>query len=173
MSTLVFTFISVLSLLNHTFAQSLVQEPTSILQNLTVDTDLIRFSHALGGNSLDETDEVQSQCFVNIPGYPQFLPVVRDHCYFLLFTILIIPSAVTPFSWDGSQLPVPAVYRYGTCVITVYAAKPRAKEVFTQLGIARVAALVVQKCVTAPRGFIGGRHFIGNSDGFWIAVGQQ
>lgn len=173
MSTFVFYFIFVLSLLNYTCSQSLFQEPASTLQNLTVDTGIDQFSQAFGGLAPNNANDAQSLCFTNIPGYPRFLPVARGDCYFLLFTILISPSAATPFRWDGSKLPLPTMYRYGTCSVTVYAAKATSKEVFTQLGIARVAALVVQECVNAPRGFLGGRHAIGNGEGFWVAVGQQ
>ncbi|KAL8931790.1 MAG: hypothetical protein Q9211_006731 [Gyalolechia sp. 1 TL-2023] len=173
MSTFVFTFVFVLSLINHTCAQPLVQEPASTLRNLTVDTDMDQFGHAFGALPLNETSNSQSPCFTNRPGFPQFRPVSRGDCYFLFFHILTARTAATPFRWDNDKTPLPALYNYGTCVISVYAAKPSPAEIFTELGIARVAALVVQDCVTGPRGFLGGRRLIGNTGGFWVAVGQQ
>ncbi|KAL8931473.1 MAG: hypothetical protein Q9216_007191 [Gyalolechia sp. 2 TL-2023] len=174
MSKFVLTFIFVLSLINHTFAQSLVQEPaSSTLQNLTVDTNIDQLSYAFGASPSSEVSSSKSVCFTNSPGFPKFRPVSRSDCYFLFFYLLTAPSAATPFRWDSDKIPLPARYKYGSCLVSIYAAKDSSKEVFSQLGIARMAALVVQDCVTGPRGFLGGRRPIGNTEGFWVAVGQQ
>ena len=164
--------IFVLSLFRHTFAQSLFQEPASSLTNLSIDADIDKFSPAIGGVA-SNLPPPQSQCFRNIPGYPQFRPVARVDCYLLFFNFLVAPTAATAFRWESSKLPLAVYYKYGSCTVSVYAASPTSKETFMQLGIARVAALVVQDCVTAPRGYLGGRHTIGDTGSFWIAVGKS
>lgn len=173
MSPLVTTFVFVLSLINYSFAQPLVQEPASTLANLSVDADIDQFTPAFGGNPPNVTSKRQAQCFTNIPGFPHFRKVARPDCYYLFFTLLVSPSAATPYRWESAKLPLPNMYKYGSCAVSVYSASQTSKEVFTQLDIARVAALVVQDCVTAPKGFLGGRLPIGNTDGFWVAVGWQ
>ncbi|KAL8716943.1 MAG: hypothetical protein Q9225_005769 [Loekoesia sp. 1 TL-2023] len=173
MSPLVNTFIFVLSLINYSFAQSLVQEPASTLANLSIDADIDRFTPAFGGIPLNVTSNTRPHCFTNTPGFPQFRKVVRLDCYYLFFNILVTPSATTPYRWESAKQPLATLYKYGHCAVSVYAASLTSKEVFTQLGIARVAALVVQDCVTAPKDFLGGKLPIGDTNGFWVAVGQQ
>ncbi|KAL8827744.1 MAG: hypothetical protein Q9170_006892 [Blastenia crenularia] len=109
MSPFVSTCVFFLSLINVNFAQSLFQEPASALQNLSVEADIDQFTPAFGGLPLNATSngDRKSQCFTNIPGYPQFLPVARPDCYLLFYLILVNPLAATPFKWEAIKKPLP------------------------------------------------------------------
>ncbi|KAI4176473.1 MAG: hypothetical protein LQ346_007897 [Caloplaca aetnensis] len=155
-----FTFSSI-------FAQSLVQE--SAPPSTELSSNLDQFAPVFGGLALNNTS-TRPQCFANQPGYPRFQPVYRPDCFILIYSILLRPSAATPFRYDATRAERPRVYEYKTCVFSIYAAGPTSKEVFTELAIVRVAALVIDACATPARGFLGGTHFIGASNGFQVAL---
>ncbi|KAL8926904.1 MAG: hypothetical protein Q9208_002713 [Pyrenodesmia sp. 3 TL-2023] len=169
MFSLVTTLIFFCSAFSHTLSQSLVQGSAPPSSQLTVDSTLEQFAPVFGGLALNDTS-ARAQCFNNHPGYPRFLPVYRPDCFALIYTILLRPSAATPFIYDATGGHRPPVYKYGTCGISVYAGGPTSKEVFTELAVVRVAALVIYACATPERGHLGGKHTIGNSNGFEVAV---
>lgn len=172
MLSLVSTLIVFFSALSHASSQSLVQEPASPSAQLSVDSEIEQFAPVFGGLGLNDTS-TRSRCFINQPGYPRLQPVYRPDCFALIYTILLRPSAATPFQYDATRAIRPTVYKHGTCMISVYAAGLTSKEVFTELGIVRVAALVIHACATPARGFLGGKHTIGLSNGFEVALNGQ
>lgn len=164
------TLVFLLSITCRALSQSLFQGPASTPTNLTIDLSLEQFVPVFGGLPLNDTSSTLPQCFTNHPGFPLFRPVGRPDCFLLFYTILVRPSAATPLRWDAAAATLPVTYKYGSCAISVYPAGPNSREVFTELGIARVAALVVEDCVTAPKLFLGGKRSIGSSNGYWVAV---
>ncbi|KAI4137523.1 MAG: hypothetical protein LQ341_005111 [Variospora aurantia] len=167
------TLVFLLSFLSCACSQSLFQLPASPAPNRSVEPGLEQYAPIFGGLQLNATSDSRAQCFTNHPGFPKFYPVYRLDCYYLLYTILIRRGATIPYRWDTTASTLPVVYKYGTCVISIYADSHTSQEVFTELGAARVAAVVVDNCVTPQRNLLGGKHSIGEFNGYWVAVGGQ
>ncbi|KAL9600452.1 MAG: hypothetical protein Q9219_003205 [cf. Caloplaca sp. 3 TL-2023] len=165
--------IFVFSIFHQAFAQSIFQSPAAASEDLTVDTNIDQFAPVYGGVP-NITLLEKPQCFTNLPGFPPYHQVGRADCYYIFFSILTLPTATTAFRWGNTRRATPpTVYAYGTCVVSVIAMNPTASDTFSQVGVARVAALVVQECVVAPKGYLGGRLPIGSGDNFVVAVGQR
>ncbi|KAI4090926.1 MAG: hypothetical protein LQ348_003088 [Seirophora lacunosa] len=173
MLSLLATLVFLLSVLSHVHSQSLFQAPAPPASNLSVEPGLEQLAPLFSGLQLNDTSDAQTQCFTNRPGFSVFVPMYRPDCYYLLYTIIIRRSAATPFRWDATQTQLPAVYKYGTCVISIYANGELSREVFTELGAARVAGLVIAHCATPATNLLGGKRQIGISNGYWVAVGGQ
>lgn len=171
MYSFVTTFVLLFCVSNRGFSQSLFQEPGLPSINLSVDADLEQFTPFFGGLPLNDTSNGGPQCFVDIAGLPHFRPVARADCFMLFYTILVRPSAATPYQWDAKIEHRTKYFKYGACTISIYPTSSTSRDTFTELGIARVAALVVRDCVTAPRSYLGGRLRIGNSLSYWVAIG--
>ncbi len=169
MLSLVTTLVIFSLTFSSSFAQSLVQEPAAPSTELSELSNLDQFAPVFGGFAVNSTSS-RSQCFTNQPGFPRFHPVYRPDCFILIYSILLRPTAATPFRYDATRSERPRVYEYNTCVFSIYATGPTSKEIFTELAIVRVAALVIDACATPARGFLGGKHSIGTSNGFQVAL---
>ncbi|KAL8897886.1 MAG: hypothetical protein Q9207_006974 [Kuettlingeria erythrocarpa] len=152
------------------FAHPLVQEPASPSTQLSGHSNRDQFAAPVFGGLALNDSSARPHCFANQPGFPRFRPVHRPDCFILIYSILLRPTAATPFTYDATRAERPRVYEYKTCQFSIYADGPTSKEIFTELAIVRVAALVIDACVTQPRGYLGGTQFIGASNGFRVAL---
>lgn len=159
------TFAFLLLLLPEARSNPLPQETTQSLS----DADIQRMLPAYGGDSQNDTLNDRSQCFNTRSSAPD--AVSRLDCNQLLFNILVLPSTPMPRPWSPTTTTFPRYYTWKSCTISLYPDSRTSYDIFSPLGIARVAALVIRDCVTEPRGYLGGRLTIGRSNSFWVSVG--
>ena len=91
------------------------------------------------------------------------------HCYELL-THLLANFSPSPVPWNTPDYPVPEVWTRGTCMISFERLSLSAWDVFSELQIAKAAAVTVVRCVTADTRWLGGRVRVGPRMGFQVAV---
>lgn len=158
------TFAFLLLLLTEVHSNPLPQEAIESFS----DADIQHMLPAYGGDSSNDTLSDRSECFSS--RFITLNAVNRLDCYQVLFNILVIPSTPVPRPWSPATTYFPRFYIWNTCSISVYPKSPTSYDIFSQLGIARVAALVVKDCVTEPKGYLGGRSTIGKSNSFYVSV---
>ncbi|KAL8847712.1 MAG: hypothetical protein Q9221_007273 [Calogaya cf. arnoldii] len=113
-----------------------------------------------------------SDCFTqpSTPGPPRLLPVSRGHCVELVFRLVIRPQSTLAFEWDPKTIPFPLRFRLGTCTVSIYSNAAGTTDVFSVIAVARVAGLIVIKCATPDKAYLGGRLEIGARGAFWVSV---
>ncbi|KAL8644399.1 MAG: hypothetical protein Q9226_007782 [Calogaya cf. arnoldii] len=175
MFTFLPTFVSILFFANTVFSHPLISDPHPHLPNAATNKTLEAFIPIFAGlpSNAIFTGRLYPACFANsgYPGIPDLKPISRPDCYQLFYLILSSDTAAVPYRWDWKKESKLRNYSYATCFISVYAAIPSAVDTFTELGVLRVAALVVRDCVTAPKGWLGGRLPVGPTQTFWVSVG--
>lgn len=175
MLTFLPTFVSILIVTSTVLSYPLTSDSIPSLTTAPTNETLEPFTPIFAGlpSNAISTGRLYPSCFANSghPGIPHLKQISRNDCYQLFYLILISDTAAMPYRWDWKKSSQPRLYSYRTCFISVYAAIPSAVDTFTELGILRVAALVVQDCVTAPKGWLGGRLPVGPTQTFWVSVG--
>ncbi len=168
------TFVSVLFVASTVLSHPLTSVSNISIADAATNKTLQPFAPLFAGLPSNDisTGRLFPSCFIDsgFPGIRDLKPISRNDCYQLYQSILISNTAALPYRWDWKKSSQPRFYSYKTCFISVYAAIPSAVDTFTELGILRVAALVVQACVTAPKGWLGGRLPVGPTQTFWVAV---
>ncbi|KAI4220195.1 MAG: hypothetical protein L6R36_007791 [Xanthoria steineri] len=174
MLTLLLTIVSVLFVASTVLSYPLTSVSNISFPDAATNKTLERFAPLFAGLPSNDisTGRLFPSCFIDsgFPGIRDLKQINRNDCYQLYHLILISDTAALPYRWDWKKSPRPRLYSYKTCSISVYAAIPSAVDTFTELGVLRVAALVVQACVTAPKGWLGGRLPVGPTQTFWVAV---
>ena len=160
MLPLMYTFISILSLLIPVFGNAVRQDP---LPSLSA-SDLLRLPEVSDALALNDT--AQPRCFTK----GNWRKVYRPECYQLLYNMLILDGAASLHRWDPASMELPRVYPWRSCVVHVFATEPYNPETFTVLTIARTAALIIRECLTQPKGDIGGTARIGSHGSFVVSV---
>ncbi|KAL8715223.1 MAG: hypothetical protein Q9220_001181 [cf. Caloplaca sp. 1 TL-2023] len=100
---------------------------------------------------------------------PHLPVVIRLDCLEIIYSLIIKPHATQPFLWDPRRMTLPVRLQKNTCVVTVFQNFYDQTDVFSEIAIARVVGLIVQRCVTVENGFGGGQMEIGAHNGFWGA----
>lgn len=168
------TLVSLVVVTSTVHSHPLTSAPDSSLASAATNQTLNPFTPVHAGQTSNELSfgRLILSCFSESghPHVPKPQQINRPDCYMLFYLILVGDTAATPYRWDWKREPRPRVYSYGTCLVAVYAAIPSAMDTLTELAIARAAALVVQSCVTAPKGWLGGRTPVGLTKSFWVTV---
>ncbi|KAL8714444.1 MAG: hypothetical protein Q9220_001777 [cf. Caloplaca sp. 1 TL-2023] len=167
-----FLLFMLLIITNTVFSSPLSTDPTPSLTDPSTGADLERTASLLASLPLNNNNatvaDAKSRCFTPLPMLKQ---ISRPDCYQLLFQILTQPDAAVPYRWDPRRMALPRFYTWQTCLIALSPVTATSVDTFTELGVARVAALIISDCVTAPKSWIGGRQTIGPLADFWVSVG--
>ena len=168
------TLVIVVLITSTVHSHPLTSTPDSSLASAATNQMLNPFTPVPAGQTPNEFSfgRLILSCFSESghPHLPKLQQIKRPDCYMLFFLLLSGDTAATPYRWDWKKDARPKVYSYGTCLVAVYAAIPSAVDTLTELAVARAAALVVKSCVTAPKGWLGGRTPVGLTKSFWVTV---
>lgn len=160
------TFAFLLLILTQVHSNPLPQEATDSFS----DADIQHMLPAYGGDFSNDTPFDRAQCFSSRSS--TLTAVNRFDCYQVLFNILVLPATPLPRPYSPRTASFPQYYIWNTCAVSVYPMSRTSYDVFSPLGIARIAALIIRDCVTQPRDYLGGRSTIGQRNTFWVAVSK-
>ncbi|KAL6717699.1 hypothetical protein ACLMJK_005614 [Lecanora helva] len=142
-------------------------------------TSLLPKSHISHYQSNDTTffanayDAIRPTCFSQPlnPSEPQLHTIIIDDCFETLFDILRSRTALAPDAWDPRFKPFPVWNVFGTCAIGIVPRFPTSRDVFPELLVAHVAAVVIDMCVKEMAGEkVGGLARIGVRNEFEVCV---
>lgn len=108
--------------------------------------------------------------------HPRYLPVHVPDCALVLYNILSSPSANIPMPWHEVAPQSPNYIRrwsWATCNIALSSIRPRSRDAFAEMLIARQAALVMKACLTQRTGYLGGHILVGPMGEYAVTVAGQ
>ena len=119
------------------------------------------------------TDAVLPSCFSQPadPSQPQLHAAILDDCLEILFDILRSPVALTVKIWDPRFREFPVWNVFGTCAIGILPKYQTSRDIFIELLVAHVAAVVIDLCVK-EKAFdkVGGIALLGPRKEFEVCV---
>lgn len=108
-------------------------------------------------------------CFDQFPDR-SLRPALFSDCLEVLYATLRKPSAITPIAWDTRIQDYPLWSTYATCAVGVFPRYQTSRDIFPELLVSHYAAVIIEDCVRATVGKLGGKSFIGVRNEFEIAV---
>ena len=113
-------------------------------------------------------------CFTQPSAWiPQYKIIVLEDCQRIFTEVLVQPDIVTPKLFNPSEATLRSHgYRKqsGNCVFTMLAYGPAKPEFFSELEIIQGLARVVDKCVRAQTGYLGGQREMDGANGWFLTV---
>ena len=123
--------------------------------------------------SVNATNAINPTCFSQPPNPsdPRLHTIIIDDCLEVLYEVLRIPNAPFPNLWDSRLGRFPVWNVFGTCAVGLLPRFSTSHDLFTELLIAHVAAVVIERCVKVQRGEkVGGISWIGARNEFEVCV---
>ena len=148
---------------------------SSQVNNVTL-LDLDSLDNSSGTNATEYSASaigaVIPTCFTQPnPDEPQLHSVIIDDCLEVLFEILRSPTALIPNAWDSRFRDFPVWNVFGTCAIGLVPRYQTSRDVFPELLVAHVAAVVTDVCVNNRLDVkVGGIAIVGARREFEVCV---
>ena len=105
------------------------------------------------------------------PSDPQLQPIIIDDCLEVLYDIVRNSVALQPNVWDPRFMTFPVWNVFGTCAVGIVPRYSTSRDIFPELLVAHVAAVVIESCVKSKASEkVGGVAKIGVRNEFEICV---
>ena len=132
-------------------------------------------SNASDGSAypINATTAILPSCFAQPtdPSEPRLHAAILDDCLEILFDILRSPTALVVNAWDPRYKHFPVWNVFGTCAIGIVPKYPTSRDVFIEILVAHVAAVVIDVCVkNRMYDKVGGIALLGPRKEFEVCV---
>lgn len=117
-------------------------------------------------NSVHQSNSFEISCQEN----PHAASIPISDYFFALQEILTLPDAMTPVPWRSSDPSRGKIWSSGRASINLQATQAGSSDIFQPVLIARTAALIGQKCMTAQHQYRGGLTLLGDRAQFFLTV---
>jgi hypothetical protein len=87
-----------------------------------------------------------------------------------LITSLVATFSASPVPWNTPEHAVPQIWTHGTVMLSFGRLKVDSWDVFSELQVAKALAQVTVGCVTAEKGWLGGKMAVGPRGRFMVSV---
>jgi len=87
-----------------------------------------------------------------------------------LITSLVATFSASPVPWNTPEHAVPQIWTHDTVMLSFGRRKVDSWDVFSELQVAKALAQVTVGCVTAEKGWLGGKMAVGPRGGFMVSV---